>query len=312
MSNLELTEKRTFQDGKLFYDMDNKEYDIRVSLAPTIYGEKLVMRILYKDDSIRTLEKLNYNEGNLKTFKEMLDMNSGMILVTGPTGSGKSTTLYAALNYLNKNEVNITTLEDPVEYAIEGINQIDVNECNGADFSTGLRNLLRQDPDIMMIGEIRDEETARIAVRAAITGHKVLSTLHTANALGAINRLLDMGVETYLLKDALKGLIGQRLLRKLCTNCKLKHLTDEEEMKFLGIKEKTYIYSVNPAGCERCRHTGYNGRVCINEVLATNQCFYDDKSEDNAISKYRTMKDDLSEKILCGITSIEEGRRNLD
>lgn len=311
MANLELTEKRTFQDGKLFYDTDNKEYDIRISLAPTIYGEKLVMRILYKDDSIRTLEKLHYNEINLKTFKKILDMNSGMILVTGPTGSGKSTTLYAALNYLNKKEVNITTLEDPVEYAIEGINQIDVNECNGANFSAGLRSLLRQDPDIMMIGEIRDEETARIAVRAAITGHKVLSTLHTANALGAINRLLDMGVERYLLKDALKGLIGQRLLRKLCDNCKIKHLTDEEEMKFLCVNEKTYIYRANPSGCEKCRHTGYNGRVCINEVLDINQCFYDE-SQDNIISKYKTMKDDLNEKILCGITTIEEGRRNLD
>lgn len=312
MSNLELTEKRTFQDGKLFYDMDKKEYDIRLSLAPTIYGEKLVMRILYKDDSIRTIEKLSYNKSNLKTFKKILNMNSGMILVTGPTGSGKSTTLYAALNYLNKNGVNITTLEDPVEYVIDGINQIDVKECNGVGFGSGLRNLLRQDPDIMMIGEIRDEETAKIAVRAAITGHKVLSTLHTTNALGVINRLLDMGIEKYLLKDALKGIIGQRLVRKLCDNCKSKHTTNKEEMEFLGIKEEVDIYTSNICGCEKCRHTGYNGRLCINEILDTDKVFLSNESDEYISLKYKTMKDDLIDKILCGVTSIEEGRRNLD
>lgn len=313
MSNLELTEKRSFQDGKLFYEVDNREYDIRLSLAPTIYGEKLVMRILYKDESIRTLEKINYNERNLKTFKKLLDMNSGMILVTGPTGSGKSTTLYAALNYLNKNGVNIITLEDPVEYVIEGINQIDINECNSSvDFISGLRSLLRQDPDIMMIGEIRDEETAKIAVRSAITGHKVLSTIHTNNALGVINRLVDMGIEEYLLKDALKGIIGQRLVRKLCNHCKCKHVTDEEEMHFLGIKEKKYIYRSNPLGCEKCRNTGYNGRICINEVLETDKVFFDNERENYMKLNYKTMKDDLIDKILCGSTSIEEGRRNLD
>lgn len=313
MSNLELTEKRSFQDGKLFYEVDNREYDIRLSLAPTIYGEKLVLRILYKDESIRTLEKINYNERNLKIFKKLLDMNSGMILVTGPTGSGKSTTLYAALNYLNKNGVNIVTLEDPVEYDIDGINQIDMNECNSSiDFSSGLRSLLRQDPDIMMIGEIRDEETAKISVRAAITGHKVLSTIHTTNALGVINRLIDMGIEKYIIKDALKGIIGQRLIRKLCDNCKCKHVTDEEEMNFLGVKEKTYIYKSNKLGCTKCRHTGYNGRICINEIVETDKIFSDNEKENYMKFKYKTMKDDLIDKILCGFTSIEEGRRNLD
>lgn len=309
MANLDLTEKRMFFDGKIPYELENQDYDIRLSLAPTIHGEKLVMRILYKDRTIKTINDLNYTEENLTTLKKLLDEDNGIIIVTGPTGSGKSTTLYGALNYLNDKTINITTLEDPVEYEIDGINQISITGNDKLSFHEGLKNILRQDPDVIMIGEIRDEETAKIAVRAAVTGHKVLTTLHTNKALGAVNRLIDMGVEEYLLKDSLKGVIGQRLIRRLCDNCKKIHCTNEEEMELLKINKFINIYKEDPKGCSYCNYTGFRGRISIEEVIDLKN-FKNKTFRDNTVI-YKSIEEDLIYKILKGLTSINEGKRYL-
>lgn len=266
LSGMDIAEKRKPQDGRITMDIDRKEYDIRVSNLPTVYGEKCVMRLAYKEGFKRSKADLGMRPEDLERFDNILKNPHGIILVTGPTGSGKSTTLYTALNELNSEEVNIITVEDPVEANVDGVNQVQVNVKAGLTFASALRSILRQDPDIIMIGEIRDGETASIAVQASITGHLVVSTLHTNSTAGTIGRIIDMGIEPYLLGDSLVGIIAQRLVRRLCECKKPKHATDAEK-KLLGIPEKQDAVIYEPCGCQMCGQTGYRGRIGIYEIM---------------------------------------------
>lgn len=268
MAELDISERRIPQDGKISLEIDGKKYDYRVSTLPTIYGEKIVIRIFDTSDDHSNIEQLGLNPEQEKKVKRMISYPHGILLLTGPTGSGKTTTLYSFLKHLNNDEVNITTIEDPVENNLDGVNQIQVNPKVNLTFAASLRSILRQDPNVIMIGEIRDEETAEIAVKAAITGHLVLSTLHTNNAHGTISRLIDMGIPRYLVADALIGAISQRLVRKLCPYCKKEHITTESEMADLGLTKPGKIYE--PCGCQRCNGTGYHGRTAVFEILNLN------------------------------------------
>ncbi|GKU23976.1 GspE/PulE family protein [Clostridium folliculivorans] len=264
LANMDITEKRKPQDGKILFSRKNKKYDIRVSSIPTVYGEKLVLRILYNQIFPFEIHNLSYNEKQIEDINKLIELKHGLILICGPTGSGKSTTLYSILKSINRNDINITTIEDPVEIFIDGISQINVNEKAGITFSSGLRSVLRQDPDVIMVGEIRDEETAKIALRASITGHKVYSTIHTNSAIEVFSRLKDMGAEEYLLLDAIKGVISQRLVRRLC-DCKMEYMAGEYEKKYGEVQSGIKLYK--PKGCKKCNETGYSGRILISEVL---------------------------------------------
>lgn len=268
MSGLNIAERRVPQDGRINLSIGGKEYDFRVSTLPTVYGEKFVIRILDKSSFQFTRTDLGFTEEENKVVDKMLQRPHGIILLTGPTGCGKSTTLYSFLKEVNDSKVNIVTVEDPVEFTMNGINQTQVNAKANMTFAIALRSILRQDPDIIMIGEIRDEETAEIAVRSAITGHIVFSTLHTNDAPGAILRLEDMGVDDYLVADALVGVIAQRLVKRLCPACKKKGRTNAKEMQILGITEPITI--ARPQGCQFCNHTGYKGRIAIHEIMYMN------------------------------------------
>lgn len=254
-SNLDITEKRKPQDGKLTFRYDEKDYDLRVSIIPIVHGEKIVIRILYGNVFNYSIDKLNLTDKQKKKLKYIMKVNTGLTIVNGPTGSGKSTTLYCMLQELNKDEVNISSLEDPIEAVIPGINQMNLNKTLNIGFAEGLRSLLRQDPDIVMVGEIRDEETAEMAVRAALTGHKVYSTIHTRDPREVYFRLEDMGVEKYLIRDSLVGIISQRLIRLLCNKCKRK--IGEKIID----KEKTEVFV--RGGCVECNYTGYSGRALV-------------------------------------------------
>ena len=315
MGGMDISEKRKPQDGRMTIMVDRQEYDIRISSVPTVHGEKIVMRISSKLSLTKNKKELGLAPDELKRFDHMLSAPYGIIFVTGPTGSGKSTTLYTALSELNKEAVNIVTVEDPVEADIEGINQIQVNNKVNLTFASALRSILRQDPDIIMIGEIRDRETAGIAVQASITGHLVVSTLHTNNAAGTLNRMADMGVERYLIADSVVGVIAQRLVRKLCPHCRKKRLATEEEKRLL--KQDTYkemeIYE--PTGCDLCNHTGYFGRTGVFEIMEVNEEIRDLIAEggsseelENAAKRAGmcTLHDNGIRYVLEGITSIEE------
>ena len=315
MGGMDISEKRKPQDGRMTIMVDRQEYDIRISSVPTVHGEKIVMRISSKLSLTKNKKELGLAPDELKRFDHMLSAPYGIIFVTGPTGSGKSTTLYTALSELNKEAVNIVTVEDPVEEDIEGINQIQVNNKVNLTFASALRSILRQDPDIIMIGEIRDRETAGIAVQASITGHLVVSTLHTNNAAGTLNRMADMGVERYLIADSVVGVIAQRLVRKLCPHCRKKRLATEEEKRLL--KQDTYkemeIYE--PTGCDLCNHTGYFGRTGVFEIMEVNEEIRDLIAEggsseelENAAKRAGmcTLHDNGIRYVLEGITSIEE------
>lgn len=315
ISGMNITESRLPQDGAINAPLQNVNLDMRVSSIPTGNGEKIVIRILDYTMSLSGLENLGFSEKNYKKVLQMMSAPNGIILVTGATGSGKSTTVYSMIQRLNREEVNIITVEDPIEMNIEGVNQIQTNSEIGLTFATALRSILRQDPDVIMVGEIRDTETARIAVRASITGHIVLSTLHTNNSLNTIERLLDMEVERYLLASALTGIISQKLARKLCQACKKKRPTNEYERKMfrrmLG-EEVEEIYSAN--GCEICGN-GYQGRIAIHEVLIINQRIRDALSTGINREKLRdlvytsdvtTLLQDGLEKVRDGYTTFEE------
>ena len=315
MGGMDISEKRKPQDGRMTIMVDRQEYDIRISSVPTVHGEKIVMRISSKLSLTKNKKELGLAPDELKRFDHMLSAPYGIIFVTGPTGSGKSTTLYTALSELNKEAVNIVTVEDTVEADIEGINQIQVNNKVNLTFASALRSILRQDPDIIMIGEIRDRETAGIAVQASITGHLVVSTLHTNNAAGTLNRMADMGVERYLIADSVVGVIAQRLVRKLCPHCRKKRLATEEEKRLL--KQDTYkemeIYE--PTGCDLCNHTGYFGRTGVFEIMEVNEEIRDLIAEggsseelENAAKRAGmcTLHDNGIRYVLEGITSIEE------
>ena len=269
ISNMDIAERRIPQDGRISLIVNDEEYAFRVSSLPTIHGEKFVIRVLDNKMFSYSRKELNFSEESNEIIERILKHPHGIILLTGPTGCGKTTTLYAFLKELNKESKNLITIEDPVEYSMNGINQIQINNKANLTFASSLRSILRQDPDIIMVGEIRDNETAQIAIRAAITGHLVLSTLHTNNAPGAVMRLVDMGVEPYLVSDSMVAVISQRLIKKLCPNCKQKVETTEEQNKMLGLKSSTTIYK--PKGCPFCHYTGYKGRMAIHEIMYLNQ-----------------------------------------
>lgn len=306
LANMDITEKRKPQDGKILFSRKNRKYDIRVSSIPTVYGEKLVLRILYNQIFPFDIHNLSYNEKQIEAISKLIELKHGLILICGPTGSGKSTTLYSILKSINRNDINITTIEDPVEIFIDGISQINVNEKAGITFSSGLRSVLRQDPDVIMVGEIRDEETAKIALRASITGHKVYSTIHTNSAIEVFSRLKDMGTEEYLLLDAIKGVISQRLVRRLC-DCKTEYISGEYEKKH-GEVQSEILYK--PNGCKKCNETGYLGRVLISEVLLVDRNNRDRinsfiKSEKN-IDTQKELKNQCKELLENGVISFAD------
>lgn len=317
MANMDIAERRVPQDGKIHLRHDNREFDLRVSTVPCVHGEKVVMRILDKGSVMLGLNKLGFYPDMQAKFEVCIEKPYGMILVTGPTGSGKSTTLYSVLNKLNRGEVNILTVEDPVEYQIQGLNQVQNNEKAGLTFAYALRAFLRQDPDIIMVGEIRDGETAKIAVEAALTGHLVLSTLHTNDSAGAVTRLIEMGIEPFLCASSIIGILAQRLSRLICPNCKESYAPPVESVRRFGLTAYTdsEITFYRGRGCDHCKMTGYKGRVGIFELLAISDRLRSlilQRSSTAEIKQcameegMKNMPDDGLRKVLDGLTTIEE------
>ncbi|HET8998407.1 MAG TPA: type II secretion system ATPase GspE [bacterium] len=318
MADMDIAERRLPQDGRIQLKVENKEIDLRVSTIPTVFGEKVVMRILDKSQTLVSIEKIGLLAENRQRFESMLTKPYGIILLTGPTGSGKTTTLYTILNKLNSTETNIVTVEDPVEYQLAGINQVQVNPKAGLTFANGLRSFLRQDPDIIMVGEIRDEETARIAIHAALTGHLVLSTLHTNDAPGAVTRLVDMGIEPFLVASSLIGVIAQRLVRILCDKCKQVYTPPAEVLQRLGatmLAGDGQVPIYRPVGCEFCTKIGYKGRNGIFEImviddviktLITKRASITEIKEQAVKAGMWTLAEDGLEKVILGSTSPEE------
>ena len=320
MADMDIAEKRAPQDGRISATVDGRHFDFRVSTLPNINGEKVVLRVLDKGSLMVGLNKLGFLPQTMEMFESIISRTYGIILVTGPTGSGKSTTLYSVLSKLNTGDQNILTIEDPVEYELPGITQTQVNVKAGVTFANGLRTMLRQDPDIIMIGEIRDQETAMIAVEAALTGHLVLATLHTNDAPGAITRLLDMDVESFLIASAVIGVLAQRLLRLICPKCKETYTPPMDAIKRLGmnIDEGSAVTFSRGRGCDHCKGTGYKGRIGIYELMPITDNIRDlilAKSSSYAIKEaaiqdgMRCLRDDALEKILLGMTTLEESMR---
>ena len=319
IGDMDIAEKRKPQDGRITITVDRREFDVRVSCLPTVYGEKIVMRLTSKDGLTKPKSGLGLSPEEIEIFDGILSNPHGIILVTGPTGSGKSTTLYTSLSELNTEDVNIITVEDPVEANIDGINQVQVNVKAEMTFAAALRSILRQDPDIIMIGEIRDGETAQIAVQAAITGHLVVSTLHTNSAASTVTRVIDMGIEPYIIGDALVGVIAQRLVRRLCNACKEPRLAEDNEKVILGVTdpdEDVVIYE--PIGCPLCNETGYSGRIGVYEMMPVSRELQAviskgataDVIEKQALSEgMTTLKMGATKHVLNGITSLDEMKK---
>jgi len=314
MAKLDIAEKRIPQDGRISIRIGGREIDLRVSTLPSSNGERVVMRLLDKQTGRLNLSALGMDRDQLDRFGKILHRPHGIVLVTGPTGSGKTTTLYAGLSELNDASRNILTVEDPIEYNLEGIGQTQVNNKADMTFARGLRAMLRQDPDVVMVGEIRDSETADIAVQASLTGHLVLSTLHTNTAIGAVTRMYDMGVEPFLLSSSLVGVIAQRLVRVLCPDCKEPYLPNEGERKLLGLGEHSSHSMFRPVGCKKCNHSGYRGRLGIYEVVAVDsslrRMIHDQAGEEamtqQARSNSQSMMEDGVAKVRVGLTTVEE------
>ena len=315
MANLDIAERRKPQDGRFTVRMSGKTVDIRVSSVPTVYGENIVLRLLDVSTALLNLTQLGFSKDVLKNFGKLIVRPHGIVLVTGPTGSGKTTTLYSALNKINTVEKNIITVEDPVEYKLEGIRQIQVNPKVDLTFANGLRSILRQDPDVIMVGEMRDYETSEIAIQAALTGHLVFSTLHTNDAPGAVTRMVDMKVEPFLVSSSVIGVLAQRLVRTVCPKCKESYAPTEEALKDIGIDVKSKIKFYKGKGCQACSDTGYKGRIGIYELM-----IIDDEIRNLIIAKTSAeeirkealkkgmipLKTDGIEKVRSGTTSIEE------
>jgi general secretion pathway protein E len=318
MAGLNIAEKRLPQDGRIRIRLAGKDIDIRVSIVPTAFGERVVMRLLDKSTTVLHLEELGLVGQKHDTVSKLIKQSHGILLVTGPTGSGKTTTLYAALSKINTTDKNIITIEDPIEYQLHGVGQIQVNPKIELTFASGLRSILRQDPDVIMVGEIRDLETAEIAIQAALTGHLVFSTLHTNDSFGAMTRLLDMGIEPFLVSSSVMGVMAQRLVRRVCSNCREAYEPSREELEEVGIAPQRMaghtVYRPG-AGCPQCKRTGYRGRTGIHELLVV-----DDeiralvmKSADAATIRraatakgMTTLREDGADKVLEGITTVEE------
>ena len=309
LAGMDIAEKRLPQDGSIKLELDGRNIDLRISSLPTILGEKIVIRILDREKFALNLDE------HLALYRRLYNYGSGIVLLTGPTGSGKTTTLYATLTELNSSERNIVTIEDPVEYRINGINQVAVNEKAGLTFASGLRSILRQDPDIIMLGEIRSLDTAATAIRAALTGHLVFSTLHTNNAAGAAVRLVDMGIEPFLVASALRGVVAQRLVRRICPHCKTAYAANAEEKAYLNITGGDDLTIYKGSGCEKCRGTGYLGRMALQEVMpvvpemkkfilgkAQEETLFAEAEKFGAVS----MRSDGVQKVLKGHTSLAE------
>ncbi len=321
MSNLDIAESRKPQDGRFKHQMPSgKVFDFRISTYPTEYGEKTVMRILDPSKGQISLDKLGFSPITLKKWQNAIANSTGIILVTGPTGSGKSTTLYATLSILNSPDVNIITVEDPVEYNMKGIAQGQLNEKAGMTFAAALSSMLRQDPDIIMVGEMRDVATIELAVRAALTGHLVLSTLHTNDTASSYSRLLDMGMDPFLVTATVRAIIAQRLIRKVCQTCKKQRKVNEKEIENLGFEENDHIYSADPEGCQNCGSKGYKGRAGLYELLIPSQeinSLVNDRRPDNEIKAQAiedgmmTLSDEARSMVMSGTTSIEEISRVL-
>lgn len=315
MAELDIAQRRLPQDGSIHVLMQSRPIDLRVSVMPGVYGEKVVIRIIDARRILTSLESLGFSWENLKKFRKIINVPNGIVLVTGPTGSGKNTTLYAALSELNNEQVNICTVEDPVECNITGINQFQVHEIAGFNFANALRSLLRQDPDIVMVGEIRDNETATIAVQAALTGHLVLSTLHTNDAPGAITRLVDLGVAPYLVSASLVGVLAQRLVRKICPNCKEEYEPASAIRKLVEKWTGSVPKFYRGIGCKKCRNSGYVGRIAIHELFVPDDRVHDMIVQDTALKSLRFAAQDCGmkplhidgiEKVAAGITTIDE------
>jgi type IV pilus assembly protein PilB len=315
MSELDIAEKRVPQDGRVSVTVEDRRVDLRVTTLPTQRGEGVTIRILDKENAQRSLDDLGMDGSARQRFEDAFHQAYGAVLVTGPTGSGKSTTLYAALQELNEVEKNIITIEDPVEYRLSGINQMNVNRKAGLDFATGLRSMLRADPDIVMVGEIRDGETARIAIEAALTGHMMLTTLHTNDAPGAITRLTKMGIEPFLTASAVDCVVAQRLARKLCSHCKRRTLVSPGALAEAGVRVGAEIEAYEPNGCPRCSHSGYRGRVGVFSVMGMSEGIkemaIDHASEAEITTRAReegmlTLREDGVAKVRAGLTSVEE------
>ncbi|NLY82600.1 MAG: Flp pilus assembly complex ATPase component TadA [Clostridiales bacterium] len=313
VSGMDISEKRKPQDGRFSMDIDKVTYDIRVSTLPTVYGEKCVMRLAFKNVVIQSKSDLGLDRASLVKFDRILNNPNGIILVTGPTGSGKSTTLYTVLRELNTDDVNIITVEDPVEANIKGVNQVQVNAKANLTFANSLRSMLRQDPDIIMIGEIRDTETAEIAVQASLTGHLVVSTLHTNSTANTITRLLDMGIQSYLIADSVIAIVAQRLVRRLCPSCRKTRYLNDGEKEWLGLSLDSEIPVNEPVGCDKCNNTGYFGRIGVYEILEMSPVIRELISNKASVAELtkaakaegmKTIKEGCIELLLEGTTSI--------
>lgn len=315
LANLNITQTRLPQDGRIKTTVGVTPVDLRISSLPTVNGEKIVIRILDLNNALMQLSELNFSEQNKRKYRQLISQPSGLVLLTGPTGSGKTSTLYASINDLNKETVNIVTIEDPVEFQMEGVNQVQVNSSVGLTFAEGLRSILRQDPNIIMVGEIRDQETAEIAIRASLTGHLVLSTLHTNSALDAIPRLTDMGIEPYLVVSSLNGVVAQRLVRKICRDCLTERQPTEMEKDIFSKNNMTVDTVYYGKGCSSCHHRGYRGRIAVHEVLVIDETIKGMLLNQRSIADIRTyaknegmefLIHDGLKKIQSGLTTMEE------
>lgn len=317
MAKLDIAEKRLPQDGRIELKVGNKEIDVRVSTLPTAFGERVVLRLLDKSSVLISLHELGMPKDRLKVFSKEIRASNGIVLVTGPTGSGKTTTLYAALTSINNTDINIITVEDPIEYRISGIGQVQVNPRINLTFASGLRSIVRQDPDVILVGEIRDTETAEIAIQSALTGHLVFSTLHTNDSASAITRLRDMGIEPFLIASSINAILAQRLVRLLCENCKQAYIPDAQELQKIGLDPKKYggIQLFRTTGCAKCHHTGYKGRAGIYELLVMSRPLKSlvmQTADANAIKQYAIQKGGMISLRHDGVMKVMEGKTTIE